>query len=303
VDKTNKSGQFIITGSQNMLMNHQVSQSLAGRASIIKLLPFCMEELEKYPDQPSEYVEFIYKGFYPRIFDMKLNPTEWYSNYVQTYIERDVRQLKNITDLGLFQKFLRLCAGRTGQMVNYSSLANDVGVSHHTIRSWLSILEMSYIIYFLRPYYNNYNKRLVKMPKLYFYDTGLLCYLLNINNINQVEIFYLKGALFENMILSEIIKCYYNANKDPRVFFWRDKVGHEIDCIIETDKLIALEMKSGKTIGSEFFNNLNYWNNLSKSDKENSYLIYGGVEHQTRESGKVVSWKKIYRTFNKLIEF
>jgi uncharacterized protein len=301
VDSSGKEGQFILTGSQNILLHSYISQSLAGRASILKLLPFSIEELNNHKITFSKYEDLMYKGFYPRIYDKKLNPTEWYSNYVLTYIERDVRQLKNISNLNLFQKFIRICAGRAGQLLNYSSIANEIGVSHQTVSSWLSILEMSYIVFFVQPYHTNYNKRIVKMPKLYFHDPGLLCYLLGINNKSQVETNYLKGALFENLIFSELMKNYYNRGLEPKSYFWRDKTGHEIDAIIETDKINAVEIKAGRTINSDFFNNLKYWQNITNNEKENAYLIYGGKEIQKREYGNVAGWNDCYKLFNRLL--
>ncbi len=298
VDENNKPGQFILTGSQNFLLLEKISQSLAGRVSIFHLLPLSLTEL-KQAYTPSDLEELLFKGFYPRIYDKNLEPKEWYSNYLHTYVERDVRTLKNINDLGTFQTFLKMCAARTGQLLDLTSIGNDCGISHNTVKDWINILEASFIIFLLRPHFKNFNKRLVKSPKIYFYDTGLLCHLLGIESKEQIKTHYLRGGIFESFIISEIIKIRTNKNVDPNVFFWRDKYGHEIDCIIENQKLLTpIEIKSAKTINDNFFENLNYWNNLSNNPKENTFIIYAGNENQKRSAGNIISWHNIASVFN-----
>ncbi|OGL44996.1 MAG: AAA family ATPase [Candidatus Schekmanbacteria bacterium RBG_16_38_10] len=294
VDKKNSACQFILTGSQNILIQENISQTLAGRVAILKLLPLSLEELKHTPYELNNAEKYIFKGFYPRIYDKKIAPSDWYPNYIQTYVERDVRLLKNIENLNIFQKFVKMCAGRAGQILNLSSLGNECGITHNTARSWLSILESSYIIFFLKPYYRNFNKRLVKMPKLYFYDTGLLCSLLGIQNTKQLATHYLKGNLFESFVMSEITKERFNKGLEPNCYYWRDKTGNEIDCIIEiADKLLQVEIKSGKTVTSDFFDGLKYWEKVAGKKYSNPYLIYGGNEFQKRTQVDIISWKNI----------
>lgn len=292
VDAKNKPGMFILTGSQNFLLHEKISQTLAGRTAVLKLLPFGLEELRRVLKKEDDPNTAIFRGFYPRIFDMNLAPHDWYSAYVQTYVERDVRLIKNISDLGLFQRFLRLCAGRIGQVVNLSSLASDGGLSHNTARAWLSILESSYIVFLLRPHHRNFNKRLVKMPKLYFLDTGLASYLLGLNRPEQVETHYLRGALFESMIVSDFLKYRCHRGLEPNGYFWRDKTGREVDYLIDTgSRLIPLEIKSGRTIVPDHFSGLNSWNRLSGGKSADSFLVYGGDRNEKRSAGNVLGWK------------
>lgn len=304
VDKKGSPGQFILTGSQNILLHEKVSQTLAGRVAIVKLLPFSLEELKGTVYELKNPEEYIYKGFYPRIYDKKIAPDDWYPNYIQTYIERDVRLIKNIGDLNTFQRFVKMCAGRIGQVLNLSSLGNDCGISHNTAKAWISILESSYIVFLVRPYYKNFNKRLVKMPKLYFYDTGLACSLLGIQKKEQVSTHYMKGGLFESFILSEIVKGKFSRGLEPNCYYWKDKSGNEIDCIMEiADTSLQIEIKSGKTIADDFFDGLRYWNKLANEKNRNPYLIYGGEEDQRRSLAYIVSWKNIPSIFaRKIIE-
>lgn len=294
VDENKKTGQFILTGSQNFLLLESICQSLAGRVSIFNLLPFSLEEL-KSANYTLPYLEkLLFTGFYPKIYDQKLEPKEWYSNYIQTYIERDVRALKNIQDLGVFQIFLKMCAARTGQLLDLTSFGNDCGISHNTVKNWLNILEASFMIFLLRPHFKNFNKRLIKSPKIYFYDTGLLSHLLGIESPKQLATHYLRGGIFESFILSEIIKNRINQKKNPNLYFWRDQHGHEIDCLIEDGSLLTpIEIKSAKTINAGFFAGLNYWNQLAQNTSANTFLIYGGNENQARSQGKIISWKNL----------
>lgn len=299
VDKRQRSGHFILTGSNNYLLQENLSQTLAGRVAILKLLPLSIEELINDGYQTDNYEEYIFKGLYPRIYDHLLDPEIWYANYIQTYIERDVRLIKNVTDLSAFQRFIKLCAGRIGQLLNLSSLGSDCGISHNTAKSWLSILESSFIIYLLQPHYENFNKRLVKQPKLYFYDPGLAASLLGIESEGQLNTHYLKGGLFETLILSELAKYRFNRSFEPQIYFWRDNKGSEVDCIIEyQNSLIPVEIKAGKTINSDFFKMLCYWSSLAAGKAGPSFLIYGGNESQCRSQGYVIGWyeaTKVYR--------
>ena len=294
VDESNVSGQFVITGSQNFLLLEKISQSLAGRVAILKLLPLSLQELKSGGLLNYNFIEFIFNGFYPRIYDKKIPATGFYPFYIQTYIERDVKLIRNISNQNTFVRFLKMCAGRTGQILNVSDLANACGISQVTAKSWLSVLEASFVIYFLQPHYRNYNKRLVKMPKMYFYDTGVVCSLLGIKSEKQVQLHYLYGAIFENFIINEMLKSAYNKADVPAIYYWRDKTGREIDVIIEkSDKLIPIEIKAGKTIVSDFFKNIKYWNKLSKNNKDNSYVIYGGDDNFSTKEGSLVSWRKL----------
>ena len=289
---TNKMpGEFILTGSQNFLLMEKINQSLAGRIAITTLLPLSTEEISK-KTKGIQLNQIMLNGQYPIIYEKKIDANEWYQNYIKTYLERDVRLMKNISDLSLFQKFIKLCAGRIGQILNLTSLANDCGVSHNTVRGWISILEASYLIFLLPPYYKNFNKRLIKMPKIYFYDTGLAASLLGIENKDQFDINPFRGGLFESFIISEILKKEYNEGQTPKIFFWRDKSGHEIDCLYENkEKKYALEIKSAKTINNDFFKGLDYLQKISKNTFTDSVLIYGGNEKQTRSNALVLSWK------------
>jgi predicted AAA+ superfamily ATPase len=220
---------------------------------------------------------------------------DWISSYIQTYVERDVRDLKQITDLTLFQKFIQLCAGRIGQILDLTSIGNDCGISAHTVRSWLSILESCYIVFLLQPHYKNFSKRLIKSPKLYFYDTGIACHLLSIRSPKDLANHYLRGGLFESMILSDLLKQRYNAGLLPNLYYWRDKSGLEIDCVLEKgETLIPIEMKSGETLSSDFFSSLVKWNELTKHDPSHSYVIYGGNGHYSRSQGTAIGWQQLH---------
>ena len=298
VDNRPKAGRFILTGSQNFLLQQNISQSLAGRAALVKLLPFSMDELRLAGRKLAAAPNYIFTGSYPRIYDKKIDPKDWYPNYIQTYVERDVRLIKNIPDLNAFQKFIKLCAGRTGQILNLSSLGNDCGITHNTAKSWLSILEASYIVFLMRPYYKNFNKRLVKAPKLYFYDTGLVSSLLGIQNAGQVASHYLYGGIFESLIISEIIKNGFNAGIDRDCYYWRDKLGNEIDCVVRMpDRTFQIEIKSSKTIAEDFFNGFRYWTKVGAGERGKSFLVYGGEENQKRSGIDVIGWNKVMSIF------
>jgi len=293
IDNTTEKGKYILTGSNNFLLQQNISQTLAGRVGYFNLLPFSVKELIDSKLIPDTDEELLFKGFYPPIYDQKIEPADWLPNYIRTYIERDVRQIKNISDLWLFEKFMRLLAGRTAQELNYSSLSVEVGVDIKTIQAWIGILESSFIIYLLKPHYNNFNKIIVKRPKIYFYDTALVCSLLGITKWEQLVYYPFKGALFETMVVTEMVKKRTNAGKQVNLYYWRDKTGHEIDLITdEPESIIPIEIKSGKTINYDFFKNLKYWNTLSKGI--NSVLLYGGEFEQKRTDGTLVTnWRNI----------
>ncbi len=294
IDEEEKPGFFILTGSQNFLLSEAISQTLAGRISIQTLLPFSIDELKKSKLLKKDPKAQLFKGFYPRLYSTKAKPVDWAMAYIKTYIERDVRLIKNVSDLSLFQKFIRLCAGRIGQILNITSLSNDVGVSATTIKSWLSLLEQSYIIFLLQPHYKNFSKRLIKAPKLYFYDTGLACYLLDILDEKQLLTHYLHGGLFESFVISEILKMYYNKGRVPAVYFWRDKTGHEVDCLIDKGlDIFRIEIKSTKTVRSNLFDGLKYWNMISGISDNKSCLVYQGDQSYKREKVNVISWESI----------
>lgn len=293
VDAEKKMGHFILTGSQNFLMNMAISQSLAGRVSIITLLPLSLHELKKADLVPSSVNQLLVKGFYPPLYSRQVPPDVWYPDYRQTYIERDIRQLTQVADLGIFQTFMQLCAGRIGQLLNLTALAQDCGISDMTAKRWIHLLEASYILFLLRPHHNNFGKRLTKSPKLYFYDTGLACSLLNISP-EQLPMHPFKGALFESMVIADLMKQYFNQGKRPSLYFWRDHTGNEIDCLIEhgTD-LIPIEIKAGQTLSNDFFKGLSFYNQLAGNDPASGYLIYAGTEQQKRSLGSVLSWDTI----------
>ena len=296
IDQKDKAGLYILTGSHQILLNEKISQSLAGRIAITNLLPFSYQEIKNQKNLSGNIDEIIFNGFYPRLFKYNIKSEDFYSSYVQTYIEKDIRQLKNVLDLGLFQKFLKLCAGRVGQLLNLSSLANDCGVSHVTARHWISLLEISFIIYLLKPHHVNFNKRLVKTPKIYFYDTGVLCNLLDIRFPAQIYTHYARGSLFENFIIIEYLKNSFHAGRRPNIFFWRDKSGHEIDILLEQDNILTpIEIKSGKTINTDYFKNIKYWNKISEKDT-NSIVIYCG-EEQKRQKTRIINWQNLDTLF------
>jgi len=288
--------RFILTGSQNFLLNEKITQSLAGRAGIVTLLPLSLQELnDKIPH--TKYEDWIVRGFYPELYNRNVPPWLFYPGYVQTYLERDVRSLQNVGSLSQFNLFLKLCAGRTGQVLNLSALASDAGVSVNTSKTWLSVLEASYIVFRLQPYYKNFNKRLVKSPKLYFTDTGLACHLLGIERSEQLSTHYAVGALFENFVLAECYKQRLARGKREGIYYWKDNKGLEIDLLIEDGQdLKAYEIKAGRTANASYFRNLLYWDKLNGS-KMNSSVIYGGDLSQATAGGKLKSWKEMISEF------
>lgn len=294
IDTYDRPGYFVLTGSQNFIVHQSITQTLAGRIAILTLLPLSIQELSQSDHLPATVEELIIKGGYPRIYQKNLDPKPYYLNYISTYIERDVRQITRVIDLATFERFLKLCAGRVGQLVNLSSLASEAGITHNTVKSWLSILQASYIIFLLQPYYKNFSKRLVKSPKLYFYDTGLASALLNLSDPKRLTFDPMFGALFESLMISELYKTAFNKGQSPSIYFWRDSHGREIDCIIEKGThLLPIEIKAGQTITRGFFSTLNWWNELTHSNPENSYLIYGGDQNQERSQANVIAWRSV----------
>jgi predicted AAA+ superfamily ATPase len=293
LDGTNQKGLFILTGSNNFLLQENISQTLAGRISYLTLLPFSISELQRTAINIDSDNQLLLNGFYPPIYDQKIKATDWIPNYIRTYIERDVRQIKNINNLLVFEKFMQILAGRTGQELNLSSISVEVGVNLKTIQSWIGILESSFIIYLLKPHYKNFNKTIVKRPKVYFYDVGVVCSFLRISNSVQLETHPLRGALFETMVVIELLKKLTNKAIQPNLYYWRDKTGHEIDIIIDTaEKLVPVEIKSGKTIASDWFKSIKYWCNLSKQNQ--SFLLYAGKDTQRwRKDLLITNWKNL----------
>lgn len=280
LDESAMHGMFILTGSNNFLLQERISQSLSGRVGYLSLLPLSLSEIN---DSQSNSNQLMYKGGYPVLYNEGVEPSKWYANYIRTYVERDVRLVKNISDLNTFERFIRLCAGRIGQLLNMSSLAVETGVDVKTIGAWLSVLETSFVLFRLQPYHENYNKRIVKMPKLYFYDTGLAISLLGVENAAQLELHPFRGSLFENMVIVEFLKKQYNAGKSNNLFFWRDNVGNEIDLLIRHgNRLLPVEIKSGKTVTSEYFKGILFWNKITQT--QGGYIVYGGDMTQNRSN-------------------
>lgn len=283
--------KFILSGSQNFLLNAHISQTLAGRVGVLTLLPFSATELQAEKKLKPKFEDVAFTGFFPRIFDKKIPPSFFYPSYLQTYVQRDVLQITKITDSVMFINFLKLLAGRVGQLLNLSSLANDVGVAVNTIKAWIHVLEVSYIIYLLRPHHNNFSKRLIQTPKIYFIDTGLLCYLLEIEKSAQIKTHFAKGGIFENYVIIELLKNRYNKAKLPNSFFWRDKNGHEVDVVLETaNQLTPVEIKSSQTKSTHYFDGLNYYRILAKEKSKKGFVVYGGNEKVTIKSGTILPW-------------
>jgi predicted AAA+ superfamily ATPase len=292
VDEVDEPGLYILSGSHNFLLMETVNQSLAGRTAILKLLPFSHDEKVSGGILPPTIDEEIFYGGYPRIFDKNISPTDYYPFYLQTYVERDVRMMKNIGDLSAFIRFLKLCAGRIGQLLNLSSLANDCGISVPTASSWLSLLEASYICHLLRPDWNNFSKRLVKTPKLYFYDTGLACSLLDISSPSQLATHYLRGGLFENLVITNFLKRAWNKGYEADLRFWRDSQGNEVDLLLYDGSThpTAYEIKSGATFNTDFFSGLTKWASLSDTPTTSLNVIYSGKDTLTTSKGTLLAW-------------
>ncbi|MDZ4709945.1 MAG: ATP-binding protein [Saprospiraceae bacterium] len=290
----NKRLKFVLSGSQNFILNEKISQSLAGRVGLLNLLPFSMVELQAVSLLKKSFEEVAFTGFYPRLFDKKIPPSAFYPSYLQTYVQRDVMQITRISDADLFIKFIKLLAGRVGQLVNYTSLASDIGVAVNTIRSWVGILEMSYIVFTLKPHSLNFNRRLVQRPKVYFYDTGLLCYLLEVQKANQLSTHFARGSIFENLIILDLIKNKFHHGKPNNLFFWRDHKGKEIDCIIDTPSgPVPVEIKSSQTRSLHFFDGITQYKNLSKGKSKPGYVVYSGNDKMELNEGKILPWNNM----------
>lgn len=293
VDEDPTPGRFVLTGSQQFGLQAGITQSLAGRVALVTLLPFGLAELRRGDWVPETLDNMLTAGSYPPVYDRGIEPATWYANYVQTYLERDVRQLINVRDLSQFQRFLRLCAGRTAQLVNLSALGSDAGISHNTAREWLSVLEASYVVHRLPPFHRNFNKRLVKTPKLHFVDVGLAGWLLGIEDAAQLATHPLRGALFETWVVGEFMKERSNAGRPPSLSFWRDRGGHEVDLLQENrGSVLAVEVKAGATVAADALRGLKRWQALAGDDAGSSMLVYGGAGGEiSRRSGvSLVPW-------------
>jgi predicted AAA+ superfamily ATPase len=291
-DQPNKVGLFIITGSQNLLLLESISQTLAGRIAFIHLLPFSFSELASSKHGTQSLNKLILNGGYPRLYDRKIKPVDFYPNYLLTYVERDVRQIKNITNLAMFQRFLKVCASRVGQEVNYTSIGNDTGVDQKTVLSWFGILEASFIAFRLQPFYNNLGKRLTQMPKLYFYDTGLCCSLLELETESHVNTHPLRGALFENLIILELLKARFNNGQRSNLFYWRDRTGNEIDVLLDQSaQVVPIEIKTSATFTTDYVKGINYWKKINPNVKK-AFVVFTG-KTASLDKTSILNWKEI----------
>lgn len=291
IDDGKPNGSIVLLGSQSFLINEHISQSLAGRVANLKLLPFSNQELQDANILPKNLNQLLLFGGYPRLYKEKMLPTEFFPHYIETYLQRDVRLIKNIGDLNAFSRFMKLCAGRVGNILNLSSLASDAEISVNTVKSWLSILEASYVIFFTQPYSPNVNRRWIKMPKLYFYDTGLACALLNIENAQQIDTFYMKGNLFENMVFSELLKERYNQGLPAQLFFMRDSNDNEVDCVFEkAGQTTFVEIKMSATLSPAHLKNIQLFRKDQPSQSPD-YVIYAGDEEVIYHNIQHYNWK------------
>lgn len=300
VDARPDPGRFILTGSEHFGLSQSISQSLAGRCGVLVLLPPNLTELSAFPSTPEDLYPLLWQGAYPRIYDRGIPAHQWLADYTTTYIQRDVRQIVNVENLHSFSGFLKLCAGRTGQEINLSSLGGDAGVSHNTVRAWLSVLETSYIVHRLPAWHINIRKQVIKAPKLHFLDSGLVCYLLGIREPEQLRLHPLRGAIFETWVVSEVYKTLLHRGLRADLFHYRETRGLEIDLIIDRgERLQAVEIKSGATASSEFFNNLRRFpdrlEGMAKSRGIESFLVYGGEQSQRRSTARLLSWRDVPR--------
>lgn len=294
VDADGRMGLYILTGSQQFGLMSGITQSLAGRTAFVELLPFSLNELAQADKQPQNIDQALFTGGYPPLYDRDVAVRAWFGAYVTAYLERDVRQVLKVQELETFQRFVRLCAGRTGQLLNFSSLAAECGITHNTAKAWISVLEASYIVFQLRPHHANFNKRLVKTSKLYFYDVGLVSWLLGIQTPEQMETHPLRGSIFETFVIAEVMKSFLNRGERPNLHFWRDSNGVEVDILIEQGgRITPVEIKSGKTINAEFFSGLKKWGSLAGVMAINPTLIYGGAENYRHKGVRVMGWRKI----------
>ena len=296
VDRDQRPGMFILTGSAQFELLQALTQSLAGRTALVTLLPLSIRELTGTPSAGQPLGEYLYRGGYPRIYDRDLNATEAMQFYVNSYIERDVRSLLNIKDLSLFETFLKLCAGRSGQILNLSNLANDCGINHATAREWLTVLEASWIVHLVRPHLQNFGKRLVKSPKLYFWDVALMAYLLGIEKPEQAMSHPLRGAMFETLIISELVKARFNAVRGSNVYYFADNTKHEVDAILEqADGLVPVEIKSAQTLAEDAFKSLAFYTRLNPASAARATLVYGGNETRAWQQYRVAGFRDAAR--------
>lgn len=294
-ENASQTGLFILTGSQNFLLLENITQSLAGRIAFIHLLPFSYQELKTTTWKDNTLDFFILNGGYPRLYDKSIAPLDYYPNYILTYVERDVRQIKNINNLAIFQRFLKICASRNGQIINYASIGNDCGIDQKTVAAWLGILETSFIAFTLKPFYNNLGKRLLQMPKLYFYDTGLCCSLLEIENEIQLANHPLRGALFENFVLLELLKQRFNKGLRSNFYFWRDRTGNEIDILLDkATGAVPVEIKAAATYNKSFLKGIDYWKYIQPGTGQ-SFLVYTGAVSLQQQGTEIVNWKELDR--------
>ncbi len=296
IDDNPAPGQWILTGSQNFAISETVSQSLAGRSAMLNLLPLTLNESERFGRSRNDSLEQVMiRGGYPRIYQQELDPSDWLASYVATYVERDVRSLANVSDLMTFQRFLGLCAGRSSQVLNYSALANDCGVSQPTAKSWLSILQASFLVFLLPAWSGNIRKRLVRSPRMVIADSGLLCWLLDIRTPDQLRSHPLKGAIFESWVLSEVYKRRHHANEPRGMYFYRDQSGLEVDLVIETTgQRDLIECKAGQTIGHNMTRSLQQLIDLLPANSVHSAsIVYGGSESQRRQGIGITPWRKL----------
>ncbi|BBO19573.1 ATPase AAA [Candidatus Desulfobacillus denitrificans] len=297
VDADGRMGLFLLTGSQQFGLMSGITQSLAGRSAFIELLPFSLNELGRAGISPPSLDEMLLAGGYPPLYDRSLLPKAWFPAYVTAFVERDVRQILKVQDLEVFQRFVRLCAGRSGQILNLASLATDCGITHNTAKAWISVLEASYVLFLLRPHHENFSKRLIKSPKLYFYDTGLLCWLLGIQNAGQLASHPLRGSIFETFVVSELVKSRLNRGERAAFSFWRDSNGNEIDVVADVGTgMMPIEIKAGQTINRDFFAGLERWTALAGERAVSPALIYGGEENHERRGTRIIGWRKVAET-------
>lgn len=293
VDEDEKAGQFILTGSHQFSLMEGISQSLAGRTAMVRLLPFSMAEAG-LSGESSE--ESLFRGFYPAIWNQSLDPTVYYRNYFETYVQRDVRQMIQVKDLRVFRNFVRLCAGRVGQAFNASEIGNNLGVSSHTVKSWVSVLEASYIVYLMEPFSVNIGKRLVKAPKLYFYDIGFASYLLGFTSPDQIFTDRMRGALFENLVVLELLKTQFNRNCDASLYYYRDKQQHEIDVMIQNGRMFdCVEIKSSATFTKDYLKGISYFKKIQPELLGKSYLVYSGESNGVVKDTKLLNYKDARR--------
>ncbi|MCX7239235.1 MAG: ATP-binding protein [Burkholderiales bacterium] len=292
VDANQRMAEFVLTGSQQFGLLANISQSLAGRVGLVQLLPFAVQELQAAQVALPGLDELLWRGLYPPLYDRALAPPQWFANYVTTYVERDVRQIIEVQNLSLFQRFLKMCAARCGQLLNMSSMANDCGVSYKTVGAWLSVLQAGYVVFLLQPHHQNFGKRLVKTPKLYFHDTGLAACLLGISDPDHMSIHASRGALFENLVITECMKKRFNQGLASNLYFWRNNTGEEVDLVLEQGaQLQPVEIKSAQTFNASFLHGLNKWMRYAGTTALPARLVYGGEDNMLRSGVAVQSWR------------